>query len=137
MSRWASSSEVAVAKVRASPVRGCNDGSIHTSEQTSVITLAVKSLNSLCLTVGRPPVGQLRAWSTEKTLPHICICWEGELAASCISGTRHHGRLLFAEQNHVPVWAGLRAMRKRLSHCQVPWLVANVGVVMPSTQWQH
>ena len=52
-------------------MRGCNDGSIHTSEQTSVITLAVKSLNSLCLTVGRPPVGQQRTWSTKKTLPHM------------------------------------------------------------------
>ena len=43
---------------------------MHTSWQTSVMTLAVKSLSSLCLKVGRPPVGQHRAWSTVKDLPH-------------------------------------------------------------------
>jgi len=39
---------------------------MQTSWQTSVMTLALKSLSSLCQTVGSPPVEQLNAWSTEK-----------------------------------------------------------------------
>ena len=64
---------------RASPEMGCRDGSMHTSWQTSVMTLAVKFLSSLCLMIGRPPVGQLRAWSVEKAFPqmHLLGRWVG------------------------------------------------------------
>ena len=37
---------------------------------TSVSSLAVRSLMSLCLIEGRAPVGQLKACSTEKLQPH-------------------------------------------------------------------
>ena len=37
---------------------------------TSVSNLAVRSLMSLCLIEGRAPVGQLKAYSTEKLQPH-------------------------------------------------------------------
>ena len=42
------------------------------------MTLAVKSLSSLCLMVGRPPVGQLRARLMEKAF-HKFNVWVGYL----------------------------------------------------------
>ena len=47
--------------------------------QTSVMTLAINSLSSLCLMVGRPLVGQLRAWSVDKAFPqmHLLGKWVG------------------------------------------------------------
>ena len=71
--------EPLVGNSRASPEMGCRDGSMHRSWQTSVMTLAVKSLSSLCLMVGRPPVGQLRAWSVEKAFPQMRLLgrWVG------------------------------------------------------------
>ena len=55
--------------MRVSPVSGCKSGSIDTLGQVSLINCAVKSLISLCLRTGKPPRGQLRAWSTVKMLP--------------------------------------------------------------------
>ena len=55
--------------MRDSPVIGCNSGSIRTSLQTSVRRLAVRSLISLCLIEGEPPLGQERACSTENLAP--------------------------------------------------------------------
>ena len=43
---------------------------MHTSLQTSVIRLAVRSLTSLWRRVGKPPFGQDRACSTVKLAPH-------------------------------------------------------------------
>ena len=39
-------------------------GSVVVFGYTSLMSLAVKSLNSLCCKDGKPPVGQIRAWST-------------------------------------------------------------------------
>ena len=54
--------------MRASPVSGCNSGSTQTLLQTSVNRLAVRSLISLCLIDGKPPLGQERAYSIYQEL---------------------------------------------------------------------
>ena len=46
------------------------EGSMATLGHTSVSSLAVRSLISLCLIEGRAPVGQLKACSTKKLQPH-------------------------------------------------------------------
>ena len=56
--------------MRVSPERGCSSGSVDTQGHVSLSSCAVKSLISLCLKAGKPPHGQLRAWSTVKVLPH-------------------------------------------------------------------
>ena len=55
--------------MRDSPVIGCNSGSVQTSLQTSVSRLAVRSLISLCLIEGKPPLGLERTCSTENLAP--------------------------------------------------------------------
>ncbi len=54
-------------------VMGCKSGSTLTSWQTSVRTEAVKSLISLCLIIGKAPLGQERACSTENLEPHTHV----------------------------------------------------------------
>ena len=56
--------------MRTSPVRGCRSGSMRTSEQTSVRRFAVRSLISLCLMDGNPPLGYDKACSIENLVPH-------------------------------------------------------------------
>ena len=46
-------------------------GSTETPWHTSVMRLAVMSLSSLCLTMRKPPIGQLKACSTLNGFPHI------------------------------------------------------------------
>ena len=61
MSRRASSVVMAVRWVMDSPLRGCNRGSVATLWHTSDSSEAVISRNSLCLIVGKPPIGQIIA----------------------------------------------------------------------------
>ena len=61
MSRQAPSWVLAVALVSCSLESGCKVGSIATQEQISVNRWAVKSLISLCLIEGYPPLGHDRA----------------------------------------------------------------------------
>ena len=49
-----------------SPLSGCRTGSIETHRQTSLRSSANRSLIWLCLMVGKPPLGQLKAWFTDK-----------------------------------------------------------------------
>ena len=77
-SSLAPSSVMAEAPESASPVMGCSVGSMDTLLQTSEMRLAVRSLISLCRMVGNPPLGQDRACSTEKLVPHVPVvgvCW--------------------------------------------------------------
>jgi len=48
---------------------GCNSGSTHTWEQTSVSKVAVRSLTSVCRKEGKPPLEQDKTCSTEKVTP--------------------------------------------------------------------
>ena len=57
---------------------GCKVGSICTSLHTSVSKEAVKSRISLCLMVGKPPLGQGKAYSIENLMP------QGQLLGSQI-----------------------------------------------------
>ena len=59
-----------MAPERCSPVIGCKCGSMQTSLHTSDKRLAVKSLISLCLIDGKPPLGQDKTCSTENWVPH-------------------------------------------------------------------
>ena len=59
-----------------SPESGCKWGSVVTPWQTSVNSVAVISLTSLCLTAGKPPVLQVRACSTLNGCPQLQ--WDGE-----------------------------------------------------------
>ena len=63
MSAQAPSSTLTVLCWNCSPVSGCNVGSIEMLWHTSVSTSTVISLMRLCLRVGKPPVGQLKACS--------------------------------------------------------------------------
>ncbi len=81
--------------MRVFPVRGCKTGSMDTLGQVSLSNCAVKSLISLCLRAGKPPRGQLRAWSTVKMLPQIH------------SAAKHDGRHPYRKQIaslKAPLW---------------------------------
>ena len=79
-SSLAPSSVIAEAPESASPAIGCKVGSMHTSWYTSDISFAVRSLTSLCRTMGNPPIGLERACSTEKLVPQAHV--EG-ISAGC------------------------------------------------------
>ena len=68
-SSLASSSAIAEAPESASLVIGCKVGLMHTSWHTSDISFAVRSLTSLCRTMGNPRIGHERACYTEKLVP--------------------------------------------------------------------
>ena len=61
MSSLAPSCVLAVDKENSSEETGCNSGSVATCEHTSVRSLAVRSLISLCLIEGNPPLGHDKA----------------------------------------------------------------------------
>ena len=65
-------------KENLSPVKGWRVGSMATLGQTSMRSWAVISLMRSCRIDGRAPLGQLKAWLTEKATPHEQ--WEGSLA---------------------------------------------------------
>ena len=73
ISNLAPSCELAVAPVRPSLVMGCRSGSVQMSCATSVRRCAVKSLISLCLMEGNPPLAHERACSTANFLPHAHV----------------------------------------------------------------
>ena len=62
------------------PDRVCSSGSMQTLLHTSAMRSAVRSLMSLSLSVGKPPLGQVRACSTFRFLPQtytlriFCSC---------------------------------------------------------------
>ena len=80
-----SASPESASPVSASPVIGCKVGSMHTLWYTSYISFAVRSLTSLCCTMGNPPIGLERACSTEKLVPQAHV--EG-ISAGCQSYLR-------------------------------------------------
>ena len=69
---------------------GCKCGSMQTSLHTSDKRLAVRSLISLCLIDGKPPLGQDKTCSTENWAPHSHSM--GIKAASHTSSTGRHER---------------------------------------------
>ena len=69
MSSLASSSLLAE-RGRISPFKGCSWGSTATSLDTFRKTPASVSRRSLCLSVWKPPILQIRTWSTSNALPH-------------------------------------------------------------------
>ena len=73
MSTPAPSWQLADCPCNTSPYRGCNPGSVHTLWHTSFMRSTAKSLSSLCHNVGIPPVGQVRACSTVRFLPHMHV----------------------------------------------------------------
>ena len=81
MSSLASSVEIAVRWVNVSPLIGCNRDSVATLWQTSVSNEAVTSRSSLCLIVGKPPVGHIPWRDQQKKLCHMYI-WQGCLVVS-------------------------------------------------------
>ena len=81
MSRQVPSSRFAVLWKSRSSVTGCRCGSVPTPWQTSVSRCAVISLISLCLIEGKPPLLQLRAWSTVNLLQQAQ--WEGRCFGCC------------------------------------------------------
>ena len=109
MSSRAPSCAFEVAPVRTFPVIGCRSGSMQTSLQTSVRTLAVRSLISLCLIDGKLPVGQDRACSTENLTPHP------QVDGTCkgYKGQMHHEMHLCGVRNRILQWAEQLA-KKRL-----------------------
>ena len=56
-------------KLKVSVDKGCRSGSVLTSWHTSVSKLAVRSLIS-CHRIGKPPLGQVKAWSIVNLVPH-------------------------------------------------------------------
>ena len=102
-SNRAPSVTIAVAPLRASPVRGCRCGSMHTLWQTSDISLAVKSLTSLWRRVGNPPLGHERACCTEKGAPQAQ--WVGMLSGvqPYLSAIASRKALLWREKPNSPI----------------------------------
>ena len=97
-----------------SPVIGCNSGSVQTSLHTSVRRLAVKSLISLCLIVGNPPLGQESACSTENLAPQPHVdggAFRSIAAAFCTTAATFHstaaapGRCRTVFRSGVHLWA--------------------------------
>ena len=74
MSSRAPSSAIAVAWRRTSPAIGCRVGSTVVLLQTSPNQPATVSLTSLCLAIGKPPLGQERACPTDIPAPQAqCV----------------------------------------------------------------
>ena len=103
------SSVIAEAPESASPVIGCKVGSMHTSWHTSDKSFAVRSLTSLCHTMGNLPIGQDRACSTEKLVPQAHVeggkCWLPAISESnsVSEGTFVEGETKFLQrQNSEP-----------------------------------
>ena len=69
MSNLAPSWVLVELRLKVSVDRGCMSGSVMTSCHTSVSRLAVRSLIS-CRRIGKPPLEQVKAWSTVNLAPH-------------------------------------------------------------------
>ena len=80
ISTLASSSTTAEQWSKTSSQRGCKCGTTCTSWQTLDNNLTVSSLTSLWHRIGKAPCGQLKAWDTEKSLPHTQ--WDGRLGGA-------------------------------------------------------
>ena len=109
----APSSRFAVLWKSRSSVTGCRCGSVPTPWQTSVSRCAVISLISLCLIEGKPPLWQLRAWSTVNLLPQAQ--WEGTCVLVAIHsvGRVRRGMHPCGVRSHVLGWVVWRASLKR------------------------
>ena len=75
MSTQASSSVLVVLSWKASPSSDWRPGSMQVLGQTFFSRLAVRSRILLCRSVGKPPLWQLMAWSTERESPQAH--WRG------------------------------------------------------------
>ena len=129
----ASSLVMAVAWDMVSLYKGWHGDSTQTSWWASLKTLAVKSLNSSCLTIGRSSVGKLRTCSTEKAC-HRHACLGGEYSQLYL---RHRtSRMLpCVGQSHVPQLLRQLAIWMHLSHWPASWLIVDCRVVLPWVWW--
>ena len=73
MSRRASWSVVVVDLTNCSPVSCCSGGSIAVSNPAAFMHEASRFRTSLCRRIGRPPWGQLSAWSISRGLPQTHV----------------------------------------------------------------
>ena len=97
MSSLASSCVLAVDKENSSEETGCNSGSVATCEHTSVRSLAARSLISLCLIEGNPPLGhdQLRKKICKHNEPGC------EVGANHSTKQEHPGMQTCAKQSRI------------------------------------
>ena len=92
-----------------------------TFEITSLRSLAVMSLTSLCRNVGKPPRGQFRVCSTESFLFYTHTWLADGRVANAIAGTERHGSRPCAARNLGCQWGVPSARQMPHARCRGWW----------------